>query len=582
MATGGLQGITIENNFNDTKLEFKELMDYIKSELNAPLELTVNVVKMQEQLQQVSDDLTKLKDQVSQVSDSNSDKSLINPDATQKATDEMGESLDAIKEKLNSMAGVVNVDIRSNNINEVSDDIDIAIKNMETFTATVTTSTGAVEKLTYEMAGMANADTPLYSQTGTKGVTDKSQSDEMTAENALVERENELRDQTISLMTQITDLQEDIAKAEQQSNAPLVDDITLRKQALELQMQQIDSNSIASDQAVNSILIQQKECQEQISTVLSTIQGKNEAIYASIDAQNAKFQVLKASELQAAEIKFGDNLDSGAIDEITEKLQVLNSTVFETQADFNTARDDIIMDFVEMRDNAKLLVDSMEEVDTSAGVMGTMISNIGKFATWTIAATAIFAVVNAVKSAISTAVTMDSTLARLNYTLSSSTTSFTDLKTDIQQTAISLGSSVDTVETAVKIYANLGDTASNAMAKTQSAIELSNVSGLDITSTANAINAVINQFGLASQDAETTSEHIANSLVAIASNMSVDFGTAITDITSGIQLVGSVASSVGKMSSDSMEAMLGAIVEDTRLSGDTIATGLLNFEPLVA
>ena len=145
-----LQGITITNNFDDTKIKFQELMDYINSTLNAPLELTVNVVKMQEQLQKVSDDLTKLKDQVSQVNDSNSDKSLINPDATQKATDEMGESLDAIKEKLNSMAGVVNVDIRSNNINEVSDDIDIAIKNMESFTATVTTSTGAVEKLTYE------------------------------------------------------------------------------------------------------------------------------------------------------------------------------------------------------------------------------------------------------------------------------------------------------------------------------------------------------------------------------------------------------------------------------------------------
>jgi hypothetical protein len=579
MATGGLSGITIENNFPQTQEQFQTLMNYMKAELSSPLELTVNVVKMQEQLQKVSEDLTKLKDQMS---DSTTDQSLINPDATKKATDEMGESLDAIKEKLHSMEDVVSVKFNSSSINQISDEVDVAIKNMETFTATVVTTSGAVEKLTYEMKGMANADTPLYTQTGIKGVTDKSQSEEMTQENALVERENELRDQTLSLMTQITTAQGDLAKAEQQSNAPLVADIDLRKQALELQMQQIDSNSIASNQAVNSILGQQKTCQEDISTILAKIQGQNDAIGESIDAQNAKFQVLKASELQAMDIKFGDNLNSNAIDEIIEKLQVLNNTVFETQADWKTASDSINMDILEVRDNAKLLVDSMEEVDESGGVMGTMMSNIFKFGSWTIAATAIFGVVNAVKSAISTAVTMDSTLARLQYTLSSSTTSFTDLKTDIQQTAIALGSSVDTVETAVKIYANLGDTASNAMAKTQSAIELSNVSGLDITSTANAINAVINQFGLASQDAETTSEHIANSLVAIASNMSVDFGTAVTDITSGIQLVGSVASSVGKMSSDAMEAMLGAIVEDTRLSGDTIATGLLYFEPLVA
>ena len=204
----------------------------------------------------------------------------------------MGESIDATKEKLASLDDVISVKINSS-------DIDQATENMNSFTATVTTATGQVEKLKYELANGMNGDTSLYSQTGVKSQSDNSQSEQITQENALVERENDLRDQTLSLMTQINDLEGEIVQTEQKGNAPLVDDITLRKEALELQLQQVDSNSIASDEAFNAILEQQKACQEDISTILAKIQGQNDAIGESIDAQTIKFQALKASELQA-------------------------------------------------------------------------------------------------------------------------------------------------------------------------------------------------------------------------------------------------------------------------------------------
>jgi hypothetical protein len=109
---------------------------------------------------------------------------------------------------------------------------------------------------------------------------------------------------------------------------------------------------------------------------------------------------------------------------------------------------------------------------------------------------------------------------------------------------------------------------------------LSNVSGLNTREVTDSIHAIINEFNLADQDALATSTHIADSLVAISKNMAMDFGQGIDEITKGIQVVGTVATQTAKQSSDETEAMIGAIVERTRLGGEQIGNGL-KFEPIV-
>jgi hypothetical protein len=52
--------------------------------------------------------------------------------------------------------------------------------------------------------------------------------------------------------------------------------------------------------------------------------------------------------------------------------------------------------------------------------------------------------------------------------------------------------------------------------------------------------------------------------------MAMDFGQGIDEITKGIQVVGTVANQVGKQSADQTEAMIGAIVERTRLGGEQV------------
>ena len=98
------------------------------------------------------------------------------------------------------------------------------------------------------------------------------------------------------------------------------------------------------------------------------------------------------------------------------------------------------------------------------------------------------------------------------------------MKNQINSVSISTASNTEDVEKAVKVYANYGETVSTIMSKAKAAIELSNVTGLDTTETTDSIHAIINEFGLAGQNAEATSTHISDSLVAISKNMAMDFG----------------------------------------------------------
>jgi hypothetical protein len=152
--------------------------------------------------------------------------------------------------------------------------------------------------------------------------------------------------------------------------------------------------------------------------------------------------------------------------------------------------------------------------------------------------------------------------------------SLSAMSNQIQQTAIDTASSVSDVEEAVKTYSNASSTAQTALDKAKSAIELSNVTGLDATQTTDSIHAIISEYNLAGQNAETTSTNIANSLVNIGKNMSTDFGVGVESITQGIQIIGTVANTVGKQTNVQTEAMLGAIVEKTRQSGTVVANGL--------
>jgi len=68
--------------------------------------------------------------------------------------------------------------------------------------------------------------------------------------------------------------------------------------------------------------------------------------------------------------------------------------------------------------------------------------------------------------------------ATLSITMNGTKSDFQAMTKEMQNMAISTGSDVKSVEEASKVYANMGESANSILAKTKSAIMLSNVSGL--------------------------------------------------------------------------------------------------------
>ena len=135
--------------------------------------------------------------------------------------------------------------------------------------------------------------------------------------------------------------------------------------------------------------------------------------------------------------------------------------------------------------------------------------------------------------------------------------------------AVEMGTSATSVMNVVKTYANAKDSMDSVLAKSKTAVALSNISGLDTTSTTKALNTVSNAFKLMAEDgsnATEVTERIGDVLTSVSKNMQYDFGSGIQELVSGIQTAGNVAEQAG-ISLERYTAMVGAVIEATGRSG---------------
>ena len=95
---------------------------------------------------------------------------------------------------------------------------------------------------------------------------------------------------------------------------------------------------------------------------------------------------------------------------------------------------------------------------------------------------------------------LDRAFFDIQATMSVTKEEFADVTTQVQQMAQELGTSATSVMDVVKTYANAKDSMDSVLAKSKSAVALSNISGLDTTSTTKALNTVSNAFKLMAED----------------------------------------------------------------------------------
>ncbi len=182
---------------------------------------------------------------------------------------------------------------------------------------------------------------------------------------------------------------------------------------------------------------------------------------------------------------------------------------------------------------------------------------------------AIYKAIEEFKKGIETVIDMESTLATVSMTMSTSKQQLQDLSNAAQQTAINMSTSVENVTDAIRIYANETENVQSILQKVKGDITLSNIAGMKTSETTNTLQAILNQFGLKSSD----TDHVVDALASISSNMKMDFGQGIQEISRGIMASGSVAKDAN-MSLEEYSSILGKIIETSRLSGSQVGTGV--------
>lgn len=650
-----LQGVKLVNNFQATRIEFNQLMDYMSSTLKMPLTLNLNIGQIQQQLSQVVNQTEQLKTTMSgnmgNINSTGLDKMVT---TTKLLSGEMANMESKVVKVSSSMGQTVQTTERFNKVLQDGVFVEekmgatvikttdlykqqalakqkaittgenalverenamiqetISLLNQEaTYTKNISlaqkdanlTSIQALTiqkeinsaKLLSAQNGLGNASASgkitvlneenaliqkqdlldaniigkieLQNAEFLKQTTILKEKSILQGESALVQRENILLGESTALMTQQLNLEQQIKVAKQSGNVPLEQMLVLREKDVALQLQSANANLSNSSTASKSIYLQTElETKNGIALTNAKLEGQEQLLSAEIKRRILLYQQEKELQLSGMTQKYGSSINTASLQQSTLAYKQLGTAGITSLSQLSAKEQEINIGIKEMGANAKVTANALKQVGTSGGVFSSMLKNIGAMATWTIAATAIFGTINAIKTGISSAIDLDKTFSNLSVTMAITRSDFKEMTSEMQKMAIATGSSVESVMNASKIYANMGESASSILAKTKSAIMLSNVSGLDTTATTDSLHSIINQFDLAGQDATSTSEHIASSLVAISKNMAMDFGAGIEEISAGIQKVGTVASETGKMTSDATESMLGAIIEKTRM-----------------
>lgn len=181
-----------------------------------------------------------------------------------------------------------------------------------------------------------------------------------------------------------------------------------------------------------------------------------------------------------------------------------------------------------------------------------------------------YRLISVFKQGIQTATEFDTTLAKINYTMDVSEDTLNGMGDSMLKLASELKTSLSNIESAYTIYANMNTSDAEIENLTKYTAILSNLSGIDASSAADDIQAVVNQFE--NLDSTDTS-HIVDVFDYISRNIAVDYSKGIEGIAEGVQAVGNVADQAG-LSYEQLSAIIAKTMEQTRNSGSSIANGL--------
>lgn len=181
-----------------------------------------------------------------------------------------------------------------------------------------------------------------------------------------------------------------------------------------------------------------------------------------------------------------------------------------------------------------------------------------------------YRLIGAIRQGFQTVTEFDSALAKISYTMDVSDKSLSNMGDTIIKLSKDLSTSITSMEQVYTIYANMNTSPEEIEELSKYTAVLSNLSGIDASTAADDIQAVVNQFENLNS---TDTSHIVDVFDYISRNISVDYQKGIEGMAEGVQAVGNVADQAG-LSYEQLSAIIAKTMEQTRNSGSSIANGL--------
>ena len=173
---------------------------------------------------------------------------------------------------------------------------------------------------------------------------------------------------------------------------------------------------------------------------------------------------------------------------------------------------------------------------------------------------------NQTENAVRSVTDLNKAMTLVDMTMSNmSGSSLYSLKQQSLSMAKDLSATTKTVTDAFTIYANENESVSSMLNKAQPTVLLSAASGMSSSSSADAIQGILNQFNLS----EDQAMHVADTVEKLSSEIALDFSKGCDTISQSIATSGSVVNEAG-MSFEKYAALVSTTAEKTRVSGSKI------------
>lgn len=212
-------------------------------------------------------------------------------------------------------------------------------------------------------------------------------------------------------------------------------------------------------------------------------------------------------------------------------------------------------------------VDSLNNsIQQTQGNANKLSVSLKDMATMRLKSDTLSAIRSQIESAGKAVTDLNQAMTLVNMTMSNMTdASLNSLKQQSISMAKELSTYTKTVTDAITIYANENESAASMLTKAQPTVLLSAASGMKASTAADAIQGIMNQFGMA----EDQAMHVADTVEKLSSEIALDFSQGCDTISKSIATSGSVVNEAG-MSFEKYAALVSTTAEKTRVSGSQI------------